>query len=340
MGVIARHAGRRSRTSAHSWLAACCSALSLLLVSAPFSTATGQDLAPLVTQCESGGSPELLVSCQSAVLAAQSIRGGVAVTDRMGASLSGSFSTIGRRLGSAPRVSLDVRLRMARFMMPDLLDGGTGVAAQNAVYAYGLQGSLTVGVLDGFSLMPMVGGVLSLDLIGSASLVFLNESDGFLGNQGVFSAGGRLGIFRESFSLPGVTVSAMQSYGGTVDWTGGANGSQIRSQISATSVRAIIGKDFFTLAVSGGVGWNWDRGEMRVQVPDPTIPGGQGIGRMDGLTTRRTIYFAGISITRLVYQFSVEGGWARGYDALPGYLGAYDPGATTLFVSVAGRLTI
>ena len=79
---------------------------------------------------------------------------------------------------------------------------------------------------------------------------------------------------------------------------------------------------------------------MRVQVPDPMIPGGQGIGLVDDLTTRRSVYFAGVSITRLVWTLSVEGGWAGGYDGLAGYPGVYDPGAITPFVSVAARLTI
>ena len=323
MGVRARHV-----------------AFCVLLLSGRFGSAVGQDLRPFITQCAAGGSAELLTSCQSAVLAAQAMRGGIAIADRMGASLSGSSSTIGKRLGSAPRVSVDVRLRMARFRMPDLLGGGTGAAGENVVDAYGVKTSVALGVLDGVSLMPTVGGLLSLDLLASASLIFLRESDGFLGNEGILSVGGRLGIFRESFSLPGVTVSVMQSFGQSLDWTAGVNGSQIDTDMSATSVRAIVGKDFFTLAVSGGMGWNWDRGGMGVQVPDPTLPGGQGIGSINDLTTRRSVYFGGISITRLVFQFSVEGGWAGGYDALAGYPGAYDPGGVTPFVSVAGRLTI
>ena len=323
MGVRARHV-----------------AFCVLLLSVRSGSAVGQTLEPFITQCAAGGSAELLTPCQSAVLAAQSIRGGIAVVDRLGASLSGSSSTIGRRLGSAPRVSGDVRLRMARFRMPDLLGGGTGTAGENVVDAYGVNGSVAVGVLDGFSLMPTVGGLLSLDLLASGSLIFLGESDGFASNEGIFSVGGRLGIFRESFTLPGVTVSVMQSFGQSVDWTAGVNASQIDTDISATSVRAIVGKDFFTLAVLAGFGWNWDRGEMRVQVPDPTIPGGQGIGFVGDLTTRRPVYFGGISITRLVFQFSIEGGWAGGYEELAGYSGAYDPGGVTPFVSVAGRLTI
>ena len=340
MGVDPRNAGPILGGFAIFRSTVCRITFCFVVVVGRFGIASAQDLTPLVTQCASGGSPELLTSCQSAVLAAQAIRGGIAVTHTTGAEISGSSSTIGRRLGRTPRVSIDLRLRMARFSMPDILGGGTGVAADNAVNVYGVTGSVAVGVLDGFSLMPTVGGILSLDLLASASLLFLGESDGFLGNEGLISVGGRLGIFRESFTLPGITVSAMRSSGKQVEWTDPVRGVRIDTGISTTSVRAIIGKDFFTLAVLAGFGWNWDQGDMPVQVPDPTIPGGQGVGFVDDLTTRRSVYFAGISITRLVWTLSVEGGWAGGYDGLAGYPGVYDPGAITPFVSVAARLTI
>ncbi len=315
-------------------------AFCVFMLAGPLGSAAAQDLGPFVTQCASGGSAELLTSCQSAVLAAQAVRGGIALTHAMGTQLSGSYSTLGKRLGSTPRVSLDVRLRMARFAMPGILDGGTGAAGESVVNTYGVKGSVAVGVLDGFSLIPTVGGLLSLDLLASGSLIFLGESDGFSGNGQVLSVGGRLGIFRESFTAPGVTVSVMQSFGRSVGWTAAANGSQVETDISATAMRATVGKDFFTLAVLAGFGWDWDRGRMNVRVPDPTIPGSPGIGVGDDLTTRRSVYFGGVSITRLVFQFSVEGGWAGGYDALVGYSGVYDPGGVTPFVSVAGRLTI
>jgi hypothetical protein len=229
---------------------------------------------------------------------------------------------------------------MARFGMPDFSADGTGTAGENDAYAYGVKGSVAVGVLDGFSLMPTVGGLLSLDLLASGSLVFLSQSDGFPGNGSLLSVGGRIGLLRESFTLPGVTVSVAQSFGKSVDWTTGLTGPQINADISTTTMRATVGKDFFTFAILAGFGWDWDRGGMGVQVPDPTIPGGQGVGLVEDLTTRRTVYFGGISFTRLVFQFSVEGGVSTGYDELAGYSGVYDPGGVTPFVSVAGRLTI
>jgi len=339
VGVSLRTVGPISRSFALSRTAVCRISFCLAVVG-PFEAASAQDLTPLVTQCASGGSPALLTSCQSAVLAAQAMRGGIAITDAAGASLSGSWSTIGRRLGSTPRVGLDLRFRVARFSMPDMVGGGPGIAADNDVYVYGIKGSVAVGGFDGFSLMPTVGGIMSLDLLASGSLLFLGDSNGFSSNEAIGSIGGRLGIFRESFSLPGLTVSAMRSFGQQVNWADDLDATRIDTDISTTSVRAVVGKDFFTLGVFGGFGWNWDQGEMRVQVPDPTIPGREGIGQMGDLTTRRTVYFAGVSIIRLVWTLSVEGGWISGYDGLSGYPGAYDPSAITPFVSVAARLTI
>ncbi|MCH2463844.1 MAG: hypothetical protein MK335_11550 [Gemmatimonadetes bacterium] len=237
-------------------------------------------------------------------------------------------------------MGLDLRFRVARFSMPDMVGGGPGIAADNDVYVYGIKGSVAVGVFDGFSWIPMVGGMLSLDLLASGSLLFLGESDGFSGNEAIGSIGGRLGVIRESFSLPGLTVSAMRSFGQQVNWADDLDATRIDTDISTTSVRAVVGKDFFTLGVFGGFGWNWDQGEMRVQVPDSTIPRGEGISQMGDLTTRRTVYFAGVSIIRLVWTLSVEGGWISGYDRLTGYPGVYDSGAITPFVSVAARLTI
>ena len=252
MGVNPRNAGPIFGGFAVFRATVCRITFCFVVVVGCFGTASAQDLTPLVMQCASDGSPELLTSCQSAVLAAQAIRGGIAVTHTTGAELSGSSSTIGRR-GSAPRVSVDVRLRIGRFVMPDLLGGGTGAVGENVVNTYGVSGSVAVGVLGGFSLMPTVGGVLSLDFLASGSLIFLGESDGFPGNEGIFSVGGRFGIFRESFTLPGVTVSVMKSSGGSVELTEGVNASQIDTDISATSVRVTVGKDFLHLRGLGGL---------------------------------------------------------------------------------------
>ncbi len=311
--------------------------LALLLLPVP---AHAQDLSPLVAQCASGGSSSLLTACRSAVLAGQTIRGGIAITGAGGTELPGTSSTIGRRLGSSPRVSLALGVQAASFEMPDLRGAGSDGQGTNTVAAYGLKGTVAVGLLDGFSVIPTVGGVFSVDLLGSLGLILLGEGDGFPKNEVMISGGARLGIFRESFTMPGVTVSAVQHFGGAAGWTnGGTPRTDVDADLSTTSVRATVGKDLFGLAVLAGVGWDWNMGALDVRVSDPADPTVLGVAATDALTSRRNVYFAGLSITRLVLQLSLEAGWAGGYAALPGYPGAYDPGSAVPFAIIAGRLT-
>ena len=68
--------------------------------------------------------------------------------------------------------------------MPDILGGGTGAVRPTTPSTHtGSRGSVAVGILDGLSLMPTVGGILSLDLLASASLLFLSESDRLSGES-------------------------------------------------------------------------------------------------------------------------------------------------------------
>ena len=313
---------------------------SLALIVLPVSSHP-QDLGPLISQCASGGAQTLLNACRGAVLAGQAMRGGIAIADAGGAELPGSSSTIGRRLGRSPRVSLAASIRAALFEMPDIPGSGTVAQGTNTVLAYGIKGTMAIGVLDGFSAVPTVGGILSLDLLGSLSLLILSEGDGFSGNQALISGGARLGLFRESFTMPGVTVSAVRRYGGDGGWGNGATPrTEVDTDISATSVRATVGKDLSALAVLVGIGWEWNKGTLGVRVPDPGDPSVSGVASTDALTSRRDVYFIGVSITRLVLQLSLEVGWAGGYDDLPGYQGAYDPGSRVPFTRIAGRLTL
>lgn len=305
-------------------------------------TATAQDLNAIVESCAATGSAALVAPCQSAILAAQAIRGGISVADAMGVELAGTSSTLGRRLGRSPRVSLAARFRVAVFDMPDILgDGAAALPGNTTVVAYGMKATVAAGVLDGFSVLPTVGGFLSLDVLASLNVLFLQEDDGFAENEGLISVGGRLGLLRESFTMPGVTVSLVQHFGEDLSWGGvGETGAQLDTDIATTSLRATIGKDLFALALLAGAGFDWQKGDFVVRVADPGVSGGQGVVVAQDLTTRRTVYYMGVSLTRLVFQFSLEAGWAGGFDDLAGYQGEYDPGSVTTFANLAFRLTI
>ncbi len=302
--------------------------------------AAAQNLSSLAQACAAQGSAAVRAPCQSTILAAQAIRGGIAVAGAMGNELAGTSSTLGRRLGRTPRVSLGARFDAVAFRMPDILSGGTALPGRTTILAYGMKGTVGIGVLDGFSVVPSVGGFLSLDVLGSLGLLFLEEGDGFMEDRGVLSVGGRLGLLRESFTMPGVTASLMRVYGQELSWGGsGVTGAEVDADVSATSFRVTIGKDVFGLALLVGGGADWQGGDFTVRAADPATE-----GRVElvarGLSTRRQVFYGGASFTRLIYQLSLEAGWARGFDDLPGYQGEYDPMAATPFASLAARLTI
>ena len=303
--------------------------------------AAAQDLSGIVASCAAAGSAALVAPCRSTILAAQAIRGGISVADAMGVELAGTSSTLGRRLGRTPRVSVAARLKVAVFDIPDILGDGAALPDKTTVVVYGMKATVAAGVLDGFSVLPTVGGFLSLDVLASLNLLFLQEDDGFTENEGLISVGGRLGLLRESFTMPGVTVSLVQHFGEDLSWGGVAEtGAQLDTDVAATSLRVTIGKDLVALAFLVGAGFDWQRGDFGVRVADPGVPGGQGIVVAQDLTTRRTVYYVGASLTRLIFQLSLEAGWAGGFDDLAGYQGGYDPGSITTFVNLGFRLTI
>ena len=316
-------------------------ALALGLSGTGVPNASGQDLSDLVASCAGSGSPALVAPCQNTVLAVRAIRGGISVADAMGSDLAGTASTLGRRVGRTPRVSLDARFRLAIFDMPDFLTDGAASPGKTTVVAYGVKATAAAGVLDGFSLLPAVGGFLSLDVLASLNVVFLQEEDGFTNDEGLISVGGRLGLLRESFTMPGVTVAVMQHFGEDLGWGEiGTTGAQLDTDVVTTSVRATVGKDLLALGLLAGAGWDWQRGEFSVRVADPGAPGGEGTLAAQEMTTRRPVYYVGASMTHLVFQMSLEAGWAGGFDDLPGYDGEYDPGRVTTFANLALRLTI
>ena len=226
-----------------------------------------QDLDALVASCSEGGSPSLNVPCQGTILAVQAIRGGISVADAMGSELAGTSSTLGRRLGRTPRVSLAARFKMAVFDIPDVLPNGGALPGKTTLLTYGMQATATVGVLDGFSIAPSVGGFLSLDLLASLNLVFLQEDDGFTENEGIISLGGRVGLLRESFTMPGVTVSVVQHYGEQLSWGEvSVTGAGLDTDITTTSLRATVGKNLFAVALLAGIGLDWQKGDFGVRV--------------------------------------------------------------------------
>jgi hypothetical protein len=253
-----------------------------------------------------------------------------------GSEVPGTASNLGTRVGGGPRWSFSARVGAARTRLP-LISDPTGAAEQSFVTT-AVHTGVTLGLFDGFRLMPTVGGFLSTDVFGQASFLMLPEGEGFSGGTKSFALGVRVGILREGFTLPGISVSAAKRFPGSVTFgdTAGGDIANMVLEPSVTSLRATVGKDLFAVEVLAGVGWEEYTGDVALRASDGLVGFVDLTGDMSG---SRRLYFGSAAMTfSIVLSLSVEGGWAEGFDPVAGYSGGHDPAAGAPFGSFAVRL--
>ena len=309
-------------------------------LSIPTAAAT-QQLTRLAEACASGVS-ELTNQCLELALAAQSAQGLLGLAASGGTELPGSSSTLGRRFGSTPRFGLSLRGGFAHASMPGSLATPSGAAPDEGALAWAVQATTVVGLSNGFALAPTVGGILSIDLLGTVSWISPPGARGFQHSLNAGGLGIRLGVVRESFTLPGITLSAVRR------WIGDArlgrsdvDGGQAAFSGTATSLRATVGKELLGLGVLGGFGWDRYQSDVDLEaVGFDENEGLVGTTTAEPLRTTRLLFFGGVGYTFLIAQFSAEGGYAEGFEEVAGRTSGYDPASGAIFLRVAFRLTL
>lgn len=297
-----------------------------------------QDVRKLTEEC-SEGSPALQPQCAQAALAAQAAQGGLGLAASQGSEVTGAASTLGWRLKGSPRYSLSVRGSMVRSRLPNLGLASPSARGGRSYTLVSGQVAGSVGLFDGFSPAPTVGGLLSLDLTASAHAISAPKARGFREGMLGWGVGARLGLLRESFTLPGVSLSGFYRSLGDNGVGSLADGGpeETRFDAAVSSLRVIAGKDLWGVGVSGGVGWDRYAGQTVVRVV-----GGTGVSEAQGnLSSDRFLYFASGTMTYVVLQAALELGWAQGFtgDLPPGVTGEFDPSRGSTFGSLAFRLT-
>lgn len=306
-----------------------------LIVVAP---AGAQDRDRLRDRCEGGGAPA--GRCLDAALAVEAVTGGVGLALSGGNEFPGSASTLGRRFGTTPRVAASARLGLVDVGVP-AIDGGGGAVSEASSWVPSLQAALAVGLFDGFRPRPTVGGVLAVDVMATAGVALLPSGGGYDGAVAAFGYGIRLGVIRESFSLPGVTVSLLRRHGGSVAWDGvdgAVDGAVELDGVTTTSIRGTVGREFLALGIQAGLGWD------RAGSEGSFAPAGGSTTSasvaFDDFSADRVLFFGGVTATWLVTQFHGELGYASGWDARSdaGSSGAYDPTAGSLLATLTFRI--
>ena len=309
---------------------------------------------------------ELQSTCRVVAQAMESAQPQVGVLITGGNPTIGTASTGGLRLGVLPRVSATMKANLVFGRIPDVREARTtptdGVAYDDmTIAAPALSGTVTVGVFSGASVAPTIGGIGSVDLLGTASwlpLTLLKRSE-FRSSSADLSWGGgvRLGILRESFTMPGASLSVMYHRLGTVQLgsicptrlatatTAGPGYTLEEGQcadpdpfnlgapdemgeldfdLSAWSTRATVSKHLLGLGLSAGVGYDRFSSDLAVGVRPPEgawSPPIASYARVSDVTLSQGRWSAFVdgSFSVLVATFAAEAGWQQGGDPISGY---------------------
>jgi hypothetical protein len=300
----------------------------------------------LTQQCSTIGSEQTRRFCNlvvEAVVIGQP-RAGLAFVG--GNPITGAASTLGMRIGTVPRIAANLRVTTVKVDLPPIDRIGstddieTGVPAFNA--------DATLGLFNGFSLFPTVGGFASLDLLVSLGFVPLPENEGFNEKPISWALGARLGLLRESFTAPGITLSAQYRHIGDVSF----GDRQLQDEeayfdatsFSALSLRGVVGKRVLLFGVSAGVGWDRYKSDVAFGVVNRGLPGSQRYDFSEaGFAANRVTWFGGLQYTLLVLSLNLEAGYQKGGDSFTAPLPPGQSSTTqknAFFGSLAFRLTI
>ena len=317
--------------------------LSLVWLLAPAAAAAQEDELAAACAGATSGSAAALRFCNLVAQGVEVLQPRVGLAAAGGNPVAGSASTLGMRIGNFPRYSIGGRVTAVQADLPPIRRIGGVADIDFAVGALAVDAA--VGLFQGFAPAITVGGVLSLDLLGSVGFLLLPDGEGFDDTPFTWAAGLRLGILRESFTVPGISISAMYrrvgdiEFGdpalrGTDSWFGAEGFSNL-------SVRGTIGKRLFGFGLTAGAGYDRYSTDVAWAFVDPADPGRAIRVRMDGFDNDRFTFFVNGSVTVLILTASLEVGWQQGGDVVPGPLPAtdFDPEQGAFFGSFAIRIS-
>ena len=254
--------------------------------------------------CDGATAP---LECRLAAASARVIQPRVALALWGGNPVPGTASTLGIRVGSTPRIGVSAGLLVVPTTLPPLLDRSETRSRTGLVTGLALQS--TVGLAHGLSPAPTVGGLLSVDAVGRLSVARLPTSRGFdHGTVWGLAAGLRLGVLRESLTLPGVSLTAAYGRSGTVtygDPSPVAAEGLMQGSVSRLSATLAASRNLFGLRLAGGA--SWDR-----HASDVTLRWDGGLagpaGRDARAVMKRWTGFGSITWSRLIYHAALEAG--------------------------------
>jgi len=279
----------------------------------------------------------------------------------------GTASTGGVRLGLIPRFSVTARVNVVAARLPDIREvsaGDEGVDVDEfRVPAPAVGANVSLGLTNGFSVAPMIGGFGAIDLLGSVTVLPLSlAGDDFGDNAYSWGAGARVGLMRESFITPGVSVSLMYRNLGEIQFgtvcegtevsvgdnrstcAGGGDFGEINFGLTNLSGRAAISKRLLGLGLTAGVGYDKFNTDANFAFRSPVIAGTEQIVRFEDVEVDNDRWSAFLdgSFTLLFGSIVGEIGWMQGADPIGSFPSSsdFDAKEGTWYGSAGIRLSL
>jgi hypothetical protein len=324
------------------------------------------------------GGTEAREACFAAVQAVVSAQPALGIAIAGGNPTSGSSGGGGMRFGVLPRISAGLRLNVVGVKMPDLIADQIGGEVGRFSQQYGapapaVGGDVSVGLTNGFSVSPGLGGIGGVSLLGSATyLPFDLLADDFEDLDLAYGIGARLHLLGESFVAPGVSLSMMRrslqrvsfgdvcavgiqpvsgpeientEYGGCA---GPGDVGEFSFDLTDWSGRLVASKRMIGVGAALGLGYDRYHSELGYGFRgDEPIPGTSlaPVFRVteEQLDSERWTVFGNLSLSLLVATLGLEGGWQQGSAPITGFdtMGSdFDPRAGVWFGSLGVRLSL
>ncbi|HSM16142.1 MAG TPA: hypothetical protein VK845_03965 [Gemmatimonadales bacterium] len=236
---------------------------------------------------------------------------------------SGGNAEIGavRTLGGLGRFSITTRVNAVKVQLPDLsYDGSTPtVAAGDELFVPSPIIEAAVGIWPG-----LAGGLLSVDVLGSAQLLPVEVVDGLGVDPSARSVGGlalglgyglRVGILNGDLPIPGIAVSVMRRDIPEVRYGDIAEGDtySFAANLKATNVRAIAGWELSRVVLGVGLGLDRYTGAAGIVFDDPSLP----VPRQEisvELSNTRYLGFVNAGLDFSIVRLGAELGYQLGKD--------------------------
>jgi hypothetical protein len=285
--------------------------------------------------CSTSGISSTLQSCNALLEGALILGPRVAVGLAGGNPVPGASSTLGMRIRSVPRVTVSARVTGINVDLPN-----------DKSFAHSINLDAAVGVFSGFTLVPTIGGFGSVDVVASAGKMQLSDAASAQ-DPASWALGVRLGLLRESFTAPGVSVTGMYRNFGDMTWTsatatGNTNHRDLRDN-TAWSVRGVVGKRLFILGANAGLGYDSFKSNVNARIGGAELLTVGTAQYANTETMNRATAFANVSWTMLILNLVAEGGYQKGGDAYTGSLPAGQSSKTQnkgYYGSLAVRLAL